>query len=90
MPADDAQGNRPRTTQAQEGSTGPAQRMDPGGARPRGPQVLSKEDLDARQAAISPRRKGGGPPLERTRSGEDPAEAAPDVPPTDCADPPTE
>ncbi len=89
MPADDDRSNRPRPTEAQEASTGPAQRMDPG-SRPRG-TPLSKEALDARQAAISPRRKSG-PPLESgARSGERPdADATPDVPPTDCADPPSE
>ena len=53
------------------------------------PQPMPKAALDARQANINIRRKPGGPP--RPDGGAPMANAierAPDVPPTDCAEPP--
>lgn len=79
------------------GDAGEAQRMNQGAraARAAMPDSLPKEALDQRQARIGERRRRGGPLLEaeaeeapRTRGEADPSSAAPDVPPTESADPP--
>ena len=51
---------------------------------------MSRPALDERQANINVRRKPGGPPKEAPAAGPmaNAPEHAPDVPPTECAEPP--
>ena len=62
-----------------EGTTGPAARADNGSPLEEVPDRLSKEELDAREAAKSPKRRPMGPPLEETAQDES---DVPDVPAT--------
>lgn len=51
---------------------------------------MSPQELDMRQESLGTRRKAPGPPLPEVAALENLMEVTPDVPPTECADPPIE
>lgn len=73
--------------EAEEASAGQAQRMDPNAVRARAevPNLLTQQRLDERQSNLREKRRG--PSVEEVE--EVPA-APSDVPPTECADAPSE
>jgi hypothetical protein len=77
-----------KTTQAQQAHSGPAEPMRDTDAEAAEIPV-PRETLDRRQAALSQRRRPGGPPLEDTEESVS-VDSMPNEPQTDCAPPPKE
>lgn len=78
----------PKELPTKRGSAGPAKTITPSAAA--GARSVSSEHLDERQKKIGAKRKASGPPRSESAALSEAANTIPEVPETDCDDPPAE